>query len=362
MSIYDNPGNIILKEMADFKHIISRFGLNADGATVSPFGNGLINSTSLVTLTDGSQYVMQRINDSVFKNIEQLHHNIDTVTRHISAALKKQGIEHPERKCLNFLCDKSTGKTYTATDSGYYRLTQYIPDSVTHESVTPELAEAAGRAFGEFEGMLADIADRLYDTIPDFHNMEFRLSQLNDAVAADTTGRYDGVKELIGQILSFADEACIPEQLYRDGKLPMRVCHCDTKVNNVLFDKNGNILCVIDLDTVMPSLILSDYGDFLRTAANTAPEDEPDTDRIYINHEVYNAFTRGYLSAADSFLTPLEKQLLPQAMLRFAYMQAVRFMTDYLNGDTYFKTAYADHNLVRAKAQWRLACLAKDLG
>lgn len=159
---------------------------------------------------------------------------------------------------------------------------------------------------------------------------------------------------MLDDIDEHSEEMCKAERMYRDGQLPKRICHCDTKVNNMMFDKDGNVLCVIDLDTVMPSFVFSDFGDFLRTAANTAPEDEPDTSKISFNMDIFKAFARGYIESTKGFLTDVEKENLPYAACMFPFMQAVRFLADYLNGDTYFKTKYIDHNFVRARAQMAL--------
>jgi len=162
------------------------------------------------------------------------------------------------------------------------------------------------------------------------------------------------VQKLVYRIKAVADDMCLGEKLYRKGKLPKRICHCDTKVNNMLFDKDGNVLCVIDLDTVMPSFVFSDFGDFLRSAANTGKEDEQNPDNIHFNMEIFQAFAKGYLEGTKSFLLPIEKENLPFAATLFPYMQAVRFFADYLNGDTYYKIQYPEHNMVRTRAQWRL--------
>lgn len=147
---------------------------------------------------------------------------------------------------------------------------------------------------------------------------------------------------------------CKAERLHREGKLPKRVCHCDTKVDNMMFDKDGNVLCVIDLDTVMPNFVFSDFGDFLRSAANTSVEDEKDLSKVNFNMDIFKAFSRGYIESAGVFLTPVEVENLPYAAKLFPYMQAVRFLTDYINGDTYYKIAYPEHNLVRTRAQFKL--------
>jgi len=235
----------------------------------------------------------------------------------------------------------------------------FIPGSQTLDAVTPESSYLVGLKFGEFEAMLADLPEKLGETIPDFHNMEFRMKQLREAVAADKAGRMEKVGGLVADIEKDADEMCCAERLYREGKLPKRICHCDTKVSNMLFDDKGNVLCVIDLDTVMPSFVFSDFGDFLRSAANTAQEDEPDLTKVNFNIEVFKPFAKGYIESAKSFLTPLEIELLPYAVTLFPYMQAVRFLADYINGDTYYQIKYPEHNYVRTLAQYKLYQEAK---
>ena len=212
------------------------------------------------------------------------------------------------------------------------------------------------KAFGEFQAMLADIPQQLGETIPDFHNMELRARQLEEAVAADPVGRCaeKEVQEILAEMRLSMDEMCKAERMHREGLLPKRICHCDTKVNNMMFDKDGSVLCVIDLDTVMPSFVFSDYGDFLRTGANKVAEDCPEIDKVEFDMDIFRAFTRGYLESASVFLTPVEKENLPYAAALFPFMQAVRFFADYINGDTYYRTAYPDHNLVRTRNQMAL--------
>ena len=222
--------------------------------------------------------------------------------------------------------------------------------------MTPELSYEAGKAFGDFQTMLSDIPEGvLGETIPNFHNMEFRLQQFHEAVAADPVGRVAEVKELIEEIEKRAEAMCIQECLYREGKLKKRTNHCDTKVNNMMFDADSDkVLCVIDLDTVMPGFVLSDIGDFIRTAANTGAEDDENLDRVQVNMEIFKAYTRGYMEKAKAFLTPLEISLLPYGGRLLTYMQTVRFLTDYINGDTYYKIHSPKHNLIRTKAQFKL--------
>ena len=322
---------------------------------IAPLGNGLINDTYKIMVSGQPKYVLQRINNAVFTDVEMLQGNIEAVTSHIRQKYEKQGVADLGRRVLHFL-KADTGKTYVFDDGKYWRVMDFIADSYTYEAVTPEYAYYAGRSFGDFESLLTDLEAPIGEIIPDFHNIEFRLKQLDEAIAEDKVGRMNDpeVQAYVAKIKAVADEMCLGERLYREGKLPKRICHCDTKVNNMLFDKEGNVLCVIDLDTVMPSFVFSDFGDFLRSAANTGAEDDPNLDNIHFNMEVFKAFAKGYLEGTRSFLLPIEKENLPYAATLFPYMQAVRFFADYINGDTYYKIRYPEHNMVRTRAQWKL--------
>ena len=324
---------------------------------IAPLGNGLINDTYKIMVKgeDQPKYVLQRINNAVFTDVDMLQSNIEAVTDHIRQKYERQGVIDVDRRVLHFL-KADTGKTYVFEDGKYWRVMDFIADSYTYEAVTPGYAYYAGRSFGDFESLLTDLEAPIGEIIPDFHTIEFRLKQLDDAVAKDPVGmmREVEVQKLVYRIRAVADDMCLGERLYREGKLPKRICHCDTKVNNMLFDKDGNVLCVIDLDTVMPSFVFSDFGDFLRSAANTGAEDDPDLDHIHFNMEIFEAFAKGYLEGTKSFLLPIEKEHLPYAATLFPYMQAVRFLTDYINGNTYYKIKYPIHNLVRTRAQWKL--------
>ena len=328
--------------------MVSHFVERNQVTEITPLGNGLINDTFKVMVhgDEKPRYVLQRINNAVFTDVEMLQRNIELVTGH----LRSKGI-----LTLHFLT-ADTGKTYIKEDDKYWRVMDYIPDSYTYEAVTPEYARCAGRKFGEFEAQLTDLKEPIGEIIPDFHNIEFRLRQLDEAIAANPVGRMNDpeVQSYVQKIKAVADEMCIGERLYREGKLPKRICHCDTKVNNMLFDKEGNVMCIIDLDTIMPSFIFSDFGDFLRSAANTGAEDDPDLDKVHFNMAIFEAFAQGYLEGAKSFLLPVEVEHLPYAAMLFPYMQAVRFFADYINGDTYYKIRYPEHNMVRTRAQWKL--------
>jgi Ser/Thr protein kinase RdoA (MazF antagonist) len=257
---------------------------------------------------------------------------------------------------LTFIPLKNSDQTYYFDEESYWRVSLFIEDAYTYETVDPEYSYYAGRSFGHFEAMLADIPDTLGETIPDFHNMELRARQLDEAVAADSVGRMaeEEVQEILKEILIHRDEMCKAERMHREGILPKRICHCDTKVNNMMFDASGEVLCVIDLDTVMPSFVFSDFGDFLRTAANKVAEDDPRIEMVEFDMEIFKAFAKGYIESASVFLTPVERENLPYAAALFPYMQAVRFFADYINGDTYYKIKYPEHNLVRTRNQMAL--------
>ncbi len=340
----------------DFNTILSHFLLEGEVADVRPLGNGLINDTYRVeTLGTAPDYVLQRINNAIFTDVDLLQHNIDVVTTHIRQKLEARGEEDIDRKVLRFVKTADGKSYYRDPEDRYWRMMVFIPGAETFETVDPEYSYLAGVAFGDFEKMLVDVPEPLGDTIPNFHNMEFRMQQLRDVVAQDPVGRVAGVRDILDQMEHDAERMCQGERLFREGKLPRRICHCDTKVNNMMFDKaTGKFLLVIDLDTVMPSLFFSDYGDFLRSAANATAEDDPNMDNVRFREDIFKAFTRGYVESAGEFLTPLEVELLPYAVELFPFMQAVRFMWDYLSGDHYWKCNYPEHNLDRSRNQFRL--------
>ena len=360
--------------MTDLKKIVELFAIEGEVKEIKPLGNGLINDTYKVVTEGGApDYVLQRINNAIFTDVDLLQGNIEAVTRHIRKKLEAEGAEDIDRKVLRFIPLRSEGekvevlmsekpKTYCLEDGKFWRVSVFINDAYTYETVNPEYSGYAGEAFGAFEAMLADIPDTLGETIPDFHNMELRLRQLVEAVREDKAGRLHADDKTEGQELhriledidKYGVQMCKAEQLHREGKLPKRICHCDTKVNNMMFDKDGKILCVIDLDTVMPSYVFSDFGDFLRTAANPVAEDSPELDKVDFDMEIFKAFTRGYLKGTKPFLSPIERKNLPYAACLFPFMQAVRFFADYIGGDTYYKIKYPEHNLVRTRNQMKL--------
>lgn len=341
------------------QNIIDLFDIRGTVQEVKPLGEGLINDTYKVITaeTDAPDYVLQRVNQNVFPDVDMVMRNIQAVTSHIRQKLEAKGEQDIDRKVLTFIPTKADPKKlYVVVEDKYWRLMIFIPNAITKQAVDPESSRAAGKAFGQFQAMLADIPVELGETIKDFHNMEFRLQQLREVIAKNPAGRVEEpqVQAMLKEIDQRAEYMCQAERMGREGILPKRVCHCDTKVNNMMFDQQDQVLCVIDLDTVMPNFIFSDYGDFLRTGANKVAEDCPEMDKVEFNVDIFKAFTEGYLSSARSFLTPVEVENLPYAVKLFPYMQCVRFLWDYLSGDKYWKCQYPEHNFVRANNQLHL--------
>ncbi|WP_373810784.1 phosphotransferase enzyme family protein [Porphyromonas macacae] len=337
--------------MMNLTEIFHRFLPDVNPSEIKSFGNGNINDTYLITDEPGNKrWLLQRINHKVFPRIAVLQKNVDIVSRKM--AEKLQGDPDAARKYLYFypVADVPE-RNYTEADGNYWRLCRFIDDSISLNEVTPQTARSAGEAFGRFEEILSDIPEgELGETIENFHNVSFRLWELQQAVEKDAAGRLASVRHLVDELQRRAEEMTVQERLYREGKLPKRTIHCDTKVDNILFSRKGGVLCVVDWDTVMPGFILSDVGDFIRTGVCSTAEDEPDTTKISVKKDVYKAFVEGYLSTAR-FLTPLEKSLIAYGGCMMTYMQAVRFLTDYINGDTYYKVTDSEHNLRRTLAQ-----------
>lgn len=338
------------------KNILSQFAILNEVGEPKPLKIGIINDSFIVPAKHAGEksYFLQRINHHIFQNVEGLQQNIQKVTTHIRHKLEEAGETDIERKVLELVPTKE-GKLYYKTPEGdYWRVYVLIENATSQEKLTPASAELTGEAFGRFQCQLADLPfDELCESIPNFHNIEFRLWQLDEALKADVAGRKAACADIIAEIDKRREDMCMAERLFREGKLPKHINHCDTKVNNILFDEEGKPICIVDLDTVMPGFVLSDFGDFMRSAANTGQEDDKDLDNIHVDLGIFEAYTRGYLREA-TFLTDIEKSLLPYGCKLLSYMQTVRFFTDWLNGDTYYKIQYPEHNLVRTRAQLRL--------
>lgn len=338
----------------------------ADGTFLKgePFGNGHIHDTFRIETekADKDDYILQRLNNKVFKNIPALQNNIERVTGHMRNKISEIPGSDIKRNCLN-LVPAIDGKSWHKDKSGnFWRMYIFIPDHRSYEVVdSPGKAFEGGKAIGQFQSILADLpGDTLYETIPYFHNIEKRLSIFRKVLKRDRSGRTDLVKNEIEWIIKRADEMKIILKLGNEGKIPVRITHNDTKFNNILFDNNDQALCVIDLDTVMPGYIHYDFGDAIRTAANTAGEDEKDLSRITLDLDLFKAYSHGYLSEMYDTLNYFEKEYLAFAPQLLTYTIALRFLTDFIDGDRYFKIHHEYHNLERARAQIRLVECMKE--
>jgi len=338
----------------DIAAIALKFQITGDIAEVRNYGTGHINDTFLLKNSSPADpdYLLQRINHHVFKDVTGLMENIARVTDHLESKL----IPDSNQKLLRLIDTKDGNTFYKDIDGNYWRLYLFIPGSRSYDiAETAQQAYQAGMAFGRFQSMLSDMDPALLsETIIDFHNIEKRLRDFHEAKQADKVKRLADVSTEIEIISRHEKDMCTINQWGQAGLIPNRITHNDTKLNNVLLDADDMAICVIDLDTVMTGYVAYDFGDAIRTITNTAAEDEADIEKIQVNTDLFTAYTEGYIKTTGNFLTEKEIESLSWGMLLLPYMQGVRFLTDYLEGDTYFKIAYPEHNLVRAKAQFSL--------
>ena len=330
------------------------FAIDGEFAGAAPYGSGHINdSYRAVFRRNGSQshFILQRINHRIFKNPVALMENIERVTAHLAAQVS--GCPDSDRRVLRLIPALSGGVLHLDASGDYWRMYVFIERATTYNSVeSAAQAFQAAKAFGAFQHMLADLpSPRLHDTIPDFHHTPKRFTALEQAIAADVAGR----AALSRPEIDFALQRKSLAAALVDAGLPERVTHNDTKINNVLLDDaTGDGTCVIDLDTVMPGLAAYDFGDMVRTATCPAPEDEQDLSKVRMEFPLFEALARGYMSTAGKFLTREEKESLAVAGRLITFEIGIRFLTDYLSGDTYFKTHRQGHNLERTRAQFKL--------
>lgn len=336
--------------MIDLNKVMEQFEIEAK---LVPYGNGHINDTYRI---EASKCILQRINTKIFKNPEELMENIENVTTFLRAKIIQTG-GNPDRETLTVVKTKDGKNCYRYDDENVFRVYKFIENtkSIEFEKTNEALCQA-GIGFGRFQKMLADFpVEKLHETIVDFHNTPKRVEALKQAIKEDKVGRKALVESEIRFALDCAGFANTVIEKLEKGSIPYRVTHNDTKINNILFDeKTGEAVCVIDLDTVMPGSMLYDFGDALRMGASTAAEDEVDLDKVWFDTVAFKAFTKGYLSEMKDSLMSNEIALLPFAVKLMTYECGIRFLTDYLNGDTYFKIHREHHNLERARNQFKL--------
>lgn len=323
------------------------------------YGNGHINDTYLLTYEQNDQehaYILQHMNKTIFTDPEALMENIIGVTGFLKEKIKAAG-GNPRRETLDFV-PAADGKPYYKDDFGeYWRAYHYIDHVYALDQVkNPEDFYQSALSFGHFQQMLADFpADTLHETIPDFHNTAVRFKTFEKAVTEDICGRAAGVMEEIQFVRQHSDLACVLGDLQKQGKIPLRVTHNDTKSNNVLIDEaTGKGLCVIDLDTVMPGLSVNDFGDSIRFGATTAAEDERNLDKVSFDLHLYETYVKGFIEGCGKALTDMELEMLPMGAVLMTFECGVRFLTDYLEGDHYFKVHREGHNLDRCRTQFKL--------
>lgn len=346
--------------LAGIDEVISHFATEGRLKEIQPYGNGHINDTFLLTCgTDDSRtkrYILQRMNSSIFKNPCRLMENVVNITEYLRKVILSQGGD-PDRETLNVIRTLDGASYHEDENHNFWRVFLFIEDTLCLEMAeSPGDFYDSGAALGNFQRMLADYpAEKLHETIPDFHDTPSRFMAFQRAVQEDKLGRAAQAKAEITFALAREGDTPVLTDLLQAGKLPLRVTHNDTKLNNILFDKTtGKALCIVDLDTVMPGLSLYDFGDSIRFGASTGAEDEPDLSRVELDLTLFEAFTEGFLKGCAGSLTPEEIRLLPMGAKLMTYECGIRFLADFLEGDIYFRIHRENHNLDRARTQLKL--------
>jgi len=342
--------------MNQLNNIIQQFQIKGELIEIKPFGEGLINSTFQI-ISSSNKYLLQKINHAIFPNVEDLSHNIERITNHIRAKLIEQNATDISRKALTIVYTNNGKRFYHDPEGSYWRVFDFIKNSKVYNKLeTPEQAIATGKAFAEFQKLLSDLDNPpLHSVIEGFHNTPMRITTFEETLAKNSANRRKWVEEEISFLLARKEEMKHVVEEGEKGSLTLRTVHQDAKLNNILFDTQTNdILCVIDLDTTAPGYICYDFGDAMRSGACTAKEDEADLSLVDFDYTIFKNFAIGYMSEAKDFLTEKEIKSLSFGAKLITYEQAVRFLNDYLQGDTYYKTDYPDHNLVRTRTQIKL--------
>jgi len=339
----------ILREAA------AAFEFGAPIAEIRRYGSGHVNDTFRV-VAEKEIFILQRINEIAFHDPDQVMANVVGVTEYLGEQIRKAGGDR-SREALEIIRPRNGELYYQDSEGGAWRVFPFIRDIDCYDSVeTPELFEASARAFGKFQRMLDGYpAETLYETIPNFHNTEDRLAKLKQAVAADVVGRAAECAEEIRFAMEREADCSVAVRALREGVLPLRVTHNDTKLNNVLIDKaTGEGICIVDLDTTMPGLSIYDFGDAIRFGANHAAEDEKDLSKVNFDINLFEAYTGGYLDGVGDTLTPAELDYLPWGAKLMTLECGIRFLTDYLQGDVYFHIERPEQNLDRCRTQFKL--------
>lgn len=333
------------------KNIIDRFNIVGNVLSCEPYGFGHINSTYKVKTDDPHKYILQKINSTIFSNIPALMSNIEAVTDH----LKSKGFD--SRHVLTIVRTLDDKAFLSHEDGTFWRMYEFVTDSIClNQSESPFDFYQSAKGFGTFQNLLADFdANVLVETIPLFHHTPNRYKNLHEAIAKDSFDRLKNVKNEVAFALEQEQYSGLMTDMLKNGELPLRVTHNDTKLNNVMLDAvSREALCVIDLDTVMPGLVANDFGDSIRFGATPAKEDEQDLSKVYLSLDLFDVYAKGFLETCGDNLTENEINTLPLGAKLMTLECGVRFLTDYLNGDVYFRTTMTHHNLYRARTQFKL--------
>lgn len=339
------------------RNIASKFKLQGSIESVNSLGEGFINDTYIVK-TEGNfpDYIIQKKNKSIFPDVPAMMDNIRKVTDHIRKRVSKAGGD-VMREVMTVVPTLDDKLYFQDSDGDFWAVSVFIPDTIAYDRAdNVELARKGGQGIGKFQALLSDFKEPFAETIKGFHNIRHRFNQWDESLEKDAAGRKANLANEIEWIESRRSKMLDFWKLVEDGTIPMSVTHNDTKINNILFDRNGDVLCAIDLDTVMLAPALNDFGDAIRSYTNTGAEDDPDLEKVEISIPMFEAYTDGYLSERAKSLTRAEIEWLAFSALYITYEQVLRFLMDYIDGDTYYKIKSPEHNLQRTHAQYKLLC------
>jgi thiamine kinase-like enzyme len=340
----------------NLEQIAANFQLEGKVEKVEQMGEGFINDTFIIRTfgKDSPDYLLQRKNKRIFTNVPAMMENIQKVCTHIKKkVIAKNG--NPLREAMTVIPSTDGMLYFKDEEDEFWAVCIFIADTITYQAAkTPELAFQGGKGIGKFQSMVADLNEPLTDILPGFHNIRYRFEQWDKVLANDPVGRKAKLGKEIGWIESRREEMLNFWKLVEKGEIPTRVTHNDTKINNILFDQNGEVLCVIDLDTVLNSTCLNDFGDAMRSYTNTGEEDDADLNKVSSDIRIFEGFTRGYLSEAIGFLNEKEIEYLAFSAKYITYEQVLRFLMDYIDGDNYYKIKHLEHNYQRTIAQYKL--------
>lgn len=345
-------------ETTELARIISQFKIEGKPVEISTFGSGHIHATYRAKNTESGKadYILQRVNHHIFKHVPELMRNISLVTEHLKAKLSNLSNSEIAKKVLTIVPTREGALYYRHTDGSYWRVFIFLANTISYDLVeTEQQACEGGRAYGQFQSLLADFdSKQLFEILPNFHNIQFRLDQLQEAIDKNPVNRLQKVADQINFVRSRETAMKRIMHMGKEGKIPVRITHNDTKFNNVLLDQDDHVQCVIDLDTVMPGYMAYDFGDAIRTIVNTTVEDEKDLTKIDVNMRLLKSFADGFISQVSGTLSRNEVLSLAYGCLLLPFIMGVRFLTDYIDGDNYYKIHFPGHNIQRAKSQFRL--------